>query len=131
MLITRNAAAGDAQKRKFSYQWGTPDARGINGSKLPMGSYVFNFHGQTACCVQGMNGSVVGICGISNGKVDSASYSWLGHRQAVPVDQSVRLLYLVPAGKLSNAQSALEICSIMSRTGSKTFASLHFQLSAV
>ena len=80
-LMTGSNPAGEG----FTYHWG-------NISQGPPNSLIFNFSGQTPCCVDTGNGSVMGICDMGSGL--QPSFSWGGSQ--LSSSATARILYLVP-----------------------------------
>ena len=68
-----------------------------DGSDIPAGSFILSISGQTPCCINAANGSIIGICDVSQGL--QPSFSWGGSRTSPSSDALV--LYLVPTGLLS------------------------------
>ena len=85
-----------APRHAFTYQWGDGNGIRVGSGRIPEGSFLFNFSGQTPCCMvppETQNVSIVGTCNIRNGL--QPSFSWNGTRIA---SSNARVLYLVPTG---------------------------------
>ena len=84
--------AGYSSEAAFYYNWAFIDNSG-RGS-IHAGSLIFNYSGQTPCCLNTSSGEVIGTCAVSDGHHFQPSFSWGGSR----MDKSagVRILCLTP-----------------------------------